>query len=102
MATVDIRSAQSDAARAREGASGPPRVLVVEGLCRDFGTRRVIYGFDLTVSAGERVALRGRNGSGKTTILRCILGNTLAVARPHLGRGTRGSGPSPLAASSAL
>jgi hypothetical protein len=35
MATVDIRSAQSGAARARKDGSGPARVLVVEGLCRE-------------------------------------------------------------------
>ena len=74
MASVDIRSAESDAARAREEASGSGRVLVVEGLCREFGTRRVVDNLDVSLSAGERVALRGRNGSGKTTILRCILG----------------------------
>ena len=74
MASVDIRSAEPDAARARDEASGSERVLVVEGLCREYGTRRVVDNFDLSLSAGERVALLGRNGSGKTTILRCILG----------------------------
>jgi len=56
---------------------------MVEGLCRDFGTRRVVDNFDLLLSAGERVALRGRNGSGKTTILRCILG-TLSPTRGRI------------------
>ena len=74
MATVETRSAEPGAARARDGASGSERVLVVEGLCREYGTRRVVDNFNLSLSAGERVALRGRNGSGKTTILRCILG----------------------------
>jgi len=73
MASVDIRSAEYGAARAREDA-GPARVLVVEGLGREYGKRRVIDNFDLSLSGGERVALCGRNGSGKTTILRCILG----------------------------
>ena len=35
MASVDIRLAQSGAARARKDASAPARVLVVEGLCRE-------------------------------------------------------------------
>jgi ABC-2 type transport system ATP-binding protein len=91
MASVDIRSAEFDAARAREEASGSGRVLVVEGLCREFGTRCVVDNFDLTLLAGERVALRGRNGSGKTTILRCILG-TLSPTRGRILVGGHAAG----------
>ena len=50
------------------------RVLVVEGLARRFGTHEVVHSLDLTLSPGERLALRGPNGSGKTTVLRCIAG----------------------------
>jgi ABC-type multidrug transport system ATPase subunit len=46
----------------------------VRGLTRRFGSREVIRDFDLTIRAGERVALRGPNGSGKTTIIRCLAG----------------------------
>jgi len=91
MASVDIRSAQPGAARERDEAPGSERVLVVEGLCREFGARRVIDNFDLTVWAGERVALRGRNGSGKTTILRCILG-TLTPTHGRIAIGGRPAG----------
>ena len=34
----------------------------------------MVRGLDLQVGAGERIALRGPNGSGKTTVLRCITG----------------------------
>jgi ABC-type multidrug transport system ATPase subunit len=74
MASVDIQSADSDVLHPPEEASRPGDVLVIERLCRDFGTRRVIDNFGLSLSPGDRVALRGRNGSGKTTVLRCILG----------------------------
>jgi ABC-type multidrug transport system ATPase subunit len=52
-------------------------ILATRALCRRFGEKDVVRGLDLTLRAGERVALHGPNGSGKTTILRCIAG-TLA------------------------
>jgi ABC-type multidrug transport system ATPase subunit len=51
-----------------------PDPVVIEGLGRTFGAREVVRRLDLTVAAGERVALRGANGSGKTTVLRCASG----------------------------
>jgi ABC-type multidrug transport system ATPase subunit len=50
------------------------RVLTIEGLCRRFGAHEVVRGLDLAVAPGERVAVCGPNGSGKTTVLRCIAG----------------------------
>jgi ABC-type multidrug transport system ATPase subunit len=49
-------------------------VLRIEGLCRRFGAREILRSLDLAVAPGERVAVCGPNGSGKTTILRCIAG----------------------------
>jgi ABC-type multidrug transport system ATPase subunit len=46
----------------------------VRGLVRRFGEREVIRGLDLQLRAGDRAALVGPNGSGKTTFLRCIAG----------------------------
>jgi ABC-type multidrug transport system ATPase subunit len=48
--------------------------LLIEGLTRSFGGRDVVSGFDLSLVHGERLALCGPNGSGKTTILRCVAG----------------------------
>ena len=59
-------------------------VLTIEGLCRNFGARQVVRSLDLAVAAGERVALCGPNGSGKTTILRCIAG-TLTPTSGRIG-----------------
>jgi branched-chain amino acid transport system ATP-binding protein len=49
-------------------------VLRIEGLHAWYGESHVLHGVDLEVSAGEIVTLVGRNGMGKTTTLRCIMG----------------------------
>jgi ABC-type multidrug transport system ATPase subunit len=54
------------------GRRGP--VVRIERLSRHFGAREIIKDFELGLMRGERVALRGPNGVGKTTILRCVAG----------------------------
>ena len=48
--------------------------LTVNGLSKSFGARRVLTDISFTVSAGERVALIGENGTGKSTLLRILAG----------------------------
>lgn len=48
--------------------------LAVTGLVHEYAGRRVIDGLSFQVGAGEAVALVGPNGSGKTTVLRCVVG----------------------------
>lgn len=55
-------------------------ILAVDGLARSFGNHEVLTDLSLKVEAGERVALFGPNGSGKTTFLRCVAG-TLAPTK---------------------
>ncbi|MFZ2394475.1 ABC transporter ATP-binding protein, partial [Rhodoferax sp.] len=51
-----------------------------------YGAAHILYDLDLTVNAGERVALIGRNGVGKTTVVNTILGlATLRGGQIHLG-----------------
>jgi len=52
-------------------ASAP---LVVDGLRVSRGGREVLRGLSLTVGAGERLAVLGANGTGKSTLLRAIAG----------------------------
>jgi ABC-type multidrug transport system ATPase subunit len=51
-----------------------PSLLSVEGVSRRFGDHEVVRSVDVTLEAGERLALVGPNGSGKTTLLRCVAG----------------------------
>ena len=54
--------------------SEPARKLVVSGLGAGYGRARVLFDVALEVGAGEAVALLGRNGAGKSTTFRAILG----------------------------
>jgi len=49
-------------------------VIETEGLTRCFGEKTVVRDLNLRVSEGEVFALLGRNGSGKTTTIRMLLG----------------------------
>lgn len=52
--------------------SGP--LLSVRGLDAWYGRAQVLYGVDLEVGDGEVVALMGRNGAGKSTTMKAIMG----------------------------
>ena len=47
-------------------------LLRVTGLTKRFGANEVLRGIDLEVRRGERVAILGASGSGKSTFLRCL------------------------------
>jgi branched-chain amino acid transport system ATP-binding protein len=49
-------------------------LLVVQGLAAGYGRKRVLQGIDITVEAGEVVAVVGRNGMGKTTLMLGLMG----------------------------
>jgi branched-chain amino acid transport system ATP-binding protein len=49
-------------------------MLLVQGLETAYGLSQVLFGVDLKVDAGEVVTLLGRNGMGKTTTVRSIMG----------------------------
>jgi len=53
-------------------------LLEVDGIETCYGVSQVLFGLSLSVHAGEMVALMGRNGMGKTTTIRSIMGLTPA------------------------
>jgi ATP-binding cassette subfamily F protein 3 len=48
--------------------------LIVEDLRKAYGEKEVISHVNLTIRRGEKVAFVGRNGEGKSTLVKCILG----------------------------
>jgi len=53
---------------------GSPPVVAVEDVHKTFGSHRVLNGVSLSVSRGETLAVLGRSGTGKSVLLRLIIG----------------------------
>jgi ABC-type multidrug transport system ATPase subunit len=56
------------------GSFAAEPILRVQHLTKTFGRQRAVDDLDFTVAPGEAVALWGRNGAGKTTVIKCVLG----------------------------
>jgi branched-chain amino acid transport system ATP-binding protein len=56
------------------------RLLEVSNIEAGYGQSQVLFGLSLSISTGEMVTLMGRNGMGKTTTVRSIMGLTPAIA----------------------
>lgn len=48
--------------------------VIVEGLSVSYGDLNVLKDIDLTIERGDKIALVGKNGSGKTTFVRAVMG----------------------------
>src|SRR5215212_1799123 len=55
-------------------------LLEVENIETRYGRSQVLFGLSFSVGAGEMVTLMGRNGMGKTTTVRSVMGLTPATA----------------------
>lgn len=55
-------------------------LLVAQGVHAHYGASHVLRGVDLAIATGESVGLLGRNGMGKTTLIRTLLGLHVASA----------------------
>ena len=56
------------------GPAAASQLLRVEGLCSGYGRSQVLFGMELQIGPGEIVGLLGRNGMGKTTFVRSVMG----------------------------
>jgi branched-chain amino acid transport system ATP-binding protein len=92
---VRRREARRPAARGGQGrpVSAPAPLLEASGVNAWYGTSHVLHGVDLSVGRGEAVGLLGRNGMGKSTLIRAILGHVaqragrIAIDGRDLSRG---------------
>ncbi len=57
--------------------SGGP-LATLKDVCIQYGNVTVCQGIDLTVFSGDRIALRGNNGSGKSSLLKLLAGEPLS------------------------
>jgi ATPase subunit of ABC transporter with duplicated ATPase domains len=55
-------------------------VLAVKGVKKSYGEKQVLHGVDLLVRRGDRVAIMGPNGIGKSTLLKIVMGEVPADA----------------------
>src|SRR5690242_19837538 len=67
-------------ARTRRASFMAESVLEVSGIETAYGLSQVLFGLSITIAPGEMVTLMGRNGMGKTTTVRSIMGLTPARA----------------------
>ncbi len=74
--TVVAGSEESTAVLVPESSSGKDEgpAVVLQGLNKSFGSQVVLDGINLTVKSGETLAILGRSGTGKSVLLKLIVG----------------------------
>jgi ATP-binding cassette subfamily F protein 3 len=60
-------------------------VLEIENLEKSYGTKSILNKISMTLGRGEKIALLGANGTGKSTLLKCINGETNYLGSVELG-----------------
>ena len=60
-------------------------VFKMKNVAKGFGERMLFEGVELNVEAGERIALLGDNGTGKSTFIKCLLGEEDCAGKIQFG-----------------
>ena len=63
--------------------------IIVEDLRKDFGDHMVFQNANFTIRRGEKVAFVGKNGEGKTTLVRCIMGQLDYLGNLKIGHNVK-------------
>ena len=53
------------------------KAIQLKGLCKSFGNQHVLVNLNLDLYKGENLAVLGKSGSGKSVLLKCIVGLVL-------------------------
>ena len=61
--------------RFEQSRSSGREVLKIQGVRKSFGEEEVLHGVDLSVRRGDRLAIMGANGIGKSTLLKVVMGD---------------------------
>src|SRR5665213_418815 len=71
---ADLKMAEATAAKPTIAPGAGTPVLTVQNLQAWYGESHILHGIDFNVNAGEVVTLLGRNGAGKTSTLKSVMG----------------------------
>jgi phospholipid/cholesterol/gamma-HCH transport system ATP-binding protein len=75
LASASSASAKpSNAQRASADQANAGPAIIVQGLHKSYGEQKVLNGLNLKVGSGQTVAVLGRSGTGKSVLLRLIIG----------------------------
>ncbi|MBS1532263.1 MAG: ATP-binding cassette domain-containing protein [Bacteroidetes bacterium] len=59
---------------AKIGEERGEAMIVIDSLCKSFGDNHVLKNFSLTLHSQENLVVLGRSGSGKSVLIKCIIG----------------------------
>src|ERR1700683_3923730 len=74
MSTIDQSPVRTAAVPPHAEGNGSAAAISVEDVHKSFGTQKVLNGISLDVKRGETLAVLGRSGTGKSVLLRLIIG----------------------------
>ena len=52
----------------------PKPIIIIKDLNKNYGPHKVLSGFDMTLYEGENLVIMGKSGSGKSVMIKCIIG----------------------------
>ena len=69
---------QHNIAKQKMSKDKPEAVIEIRDLCKSFGDNHVLNGFSMTLFKGENLVVMGKSGSGKSVMIKCLVGLMLA------------------------